>query len=172
MTRIQCYSDLTWNHDFWCLLRYFRSLRIVGDKRVAEWMATLRREACLPDPTNKFPIDAHLVELLINYVQESSALLKIAMATLRAEEEALAFCKKMKFSVKSTTTRNQSHHQSSKALIAAVSGIARKACAKAGIEVDLDPQRRAIWFSHRGLHVSARNLDGAIPSLVNPSAVW
>lgn len=40
------------------------------------------------------------------------------------------------------------------------------------MEVDLDPQRRAIWFSDNGLHVSARNLDGAIPSLENPSAVW
>ena len=79
MTRIQRYSDLTWNHEFWSLLRYFRSLRIVGDKRVAEWMATLRREACLPDRTKKFPIDPPLIELLVNYIQESSALLKKAM---------------------------------------------------------------------------------------------
>jgi len=172
MTRIQRYATLTWNHDFWSLLRYFRSLRLIGGKSVTAWFDALKSEACLPERTKKFPIDAHLIELLVDYVHESSALLKLALKTLRAEEEALAFCKKMKFPVKSTTTRNQSHHQSSKALIAAVSGIARKACAKSGIQVDLDPQRRAIWFSERGLHVSARNLDGAIPSLENPAAVW
>ena len=172
MTRIQPFSELSWNHDFWSLLRYFRSLRLVGDQRVSGWMSTLKREACLPDRTKKFPIDAHQIELLMTYVHESSVLLKIALETLRDEEAALGFCKKMKFPVKSTTTRNQTHHQSSKALIAAVSGIARKACADVGTEVELDPQRRAIWFSKHGLHVSARNLDGAIPSLENPYAVW
>jgi hypothetical protein len=91
---------------------------------------------------------------------------------LRSEQEALAFCKMRQFSVGSTLTRNKSHHQSSKALIATVSGIAREVCANEGTEVDLDPQRRAIWFLGNGLHVSARNLDGAMPSLENPSAIW
>jgi hypothetical protein len=172
MTRIERYSELPWNHDLWNLVRYFRSLRLGGENRALDWIATLRSEACLPDRKKKFPIEPHLIELLVEYVHDSSALLKVALEALRIEKDALAFCKKQKFPVGSTKTRNQSHHQSSKALIAAVSGIARKVCADAGMEVDLDPQRRAIWFSDNGLHVSARNLDGAIPSLENPSAVW
>ena len=171
MTRIERYSKLPWNHDLWSLVRYFRSLRLTGGK-LTKWLDTLRIDACLPAQTKKFPIDPQLVELLGNYIHDSSALLKTSLMALRTEEEALAFSKKKKFAVSSTKTRNLSHHQSSKALIATVSGIARKACADAGVGVDLDPQRRAIWFSEHGLHVSARNLDGAVPSLENPTAVW
>ncbi len=171
MTRIERYSKLPWNHDLWSLVRYFRSLRLSGQK-MTEWLDTLRNDACLPAQIKKFPIDLPLVELLANYIHDSSDLLKKSLAALRTEDEALTFCKRKKFTVGSTTTRNLSHHQSSKALIATVSGIARKACADAGVGVELDPQRRAIWFSEHGLHVSARNLDGAIPSLENPSAVW
>ena len=171
MIRIDRYSKLPWNHDLWSLVRYFRSLRLTGAK-LTQWLDILRSEACLPAQIKKFPIDLQLVDLLVNYIHDSSELLKNSLLALRTEEEALAFCKRKKFAVGSTTTRNLSHHQSSKALIATVSGIARKACAEAGIGVDLDPQRRAIWFSGQGLHVSARNLDGAIPSLENPTAVW
>ncbi len=171
MTRIERYSKLSWNHDLWNLVRYFRSLRLNGDK-LAKWLNDLRQDACLPTQTKKFQIDPLLVELLTSYIADSADLLKKSLLMLRTEEEAMAFCKKNKFLVGSTKTKNLSHHQSSKALIAGVSGIARKACKDAGVEVDLDPQRRAIWFSEKGLHVSARNLDGAIPSLENPSAVW
>ena len=171
MTRIERYSKLPWNHELWTLVRYFRSLRLTG-RKMPEWLNTLRNDACVPAQTKKFPIDPLLVELLVNYIQDSSELLKKALVLLRTEDEALVFCKTEKIIVGSTTTRNLSHHQSSKALIATVSGIARKACAEAGVGVDLDPQRRAIWFSEHGLHVSARNLDGAIPSLENPTAIW
>jgi hypothetical protein len=171
MIRIDRYSKLPWSHDMWSLVRYFRSLRLNGAK-LTQWLDILRSDASLPAQIKKFPIDPQLVDLLVNYVQDSSGLLKNSLLALRTEDEALAFCKRKKFAVGSTTTRNLSHHQSSKALIATVSGVARKACADAGIGVDLDPQRRAIWFSGQGLHVSARNLDGAIPSLENPTAVW
>lgn len=171
MIRFDDYSKLPWNHDLWSLVRYFRSLRLAG-KKLTMWLDVLKCDSCLPTQTKKFPIDPELIDLLVNYIHDSSKLLKNALVALRTEDAALAFCKKKKLSVGSTTTRNLSHHQSSKALIATVSGIAKKACADAGVGVDLDPQRRAIWFSGHGLHVSARNLDGAIPSLENPTAVW
>lgn len=171
MNRFDRYSALPWNHDLWSLVRYFRSLRLTS-KKLTEWLDILRSDEGLPAQTKKFPIDPELIDLLVNYIHDSSTLLKHALVALRTEDEALAFCKKKKFIVSSTTTRNLSHHQSSKALIATVSGIARKACADAGISVDLNPQRRAIWFTRHGLHVSARNLDGAIPSLENPTTVW
>lgn len=171
MNRLERYCNLPWNHELWSLVRYFRSLRLTGKKQF-EWIESLRNEACLPAPSRKYPIDPQLIELLVSYILDSSALLKTSLGVLRTENEALEFCKKRKLIAGSTTTQNRSHHQSSKALIAAVSGIARKACADAGVDVDLDPQRRAIWFSEHGLHVSARNLDGAIPSLDNPTAIW
>jgi hypothetical protein len=171
MIRFDDYSKLHWNHDLWSLVRYFRSLRLTG-KKMNAWLEALRSDSCLPAQTKKFPIEPATIDLLVKYIHDSSKLMKNALLALRTEDEALAFCKKKKLSVNSTTTRNLSHHQSSKALIATVSAIAQKACTAAGIGVDLNPQRRAIWFSEHGLHVSARNLDGAIPSLENPTAVW
>ncbi len=57
-------------------------------------------------------------------------------------------------------------------MIAAVSDVARRVCARHGLTLDPDPQFRCVWCSENGLHVSARNLDGAIPGLANPQVVW
>ena len=171
MIRIQRYSELPWNHDLWSLVRYYRSLRL----RPAQsqlWLEKLALESRLPHLERKFVISGEVVDLLTHYIKDSAELQKMAINFLRTEEEAFDFCKQMKFPVGSTKTQNLSHHQSSKALIAAVSGIAKRVCKELGVPVDADPQRRALWFLDHGLHVSARNLDGAIPSLENPSAVW
>lgn len=34
------------------------------------------------------------------------------------------------------------------------------------------PTRRCVWLEGNQLHVTARNLDGAIPSLESPEAIW
>lgn len=171
MKRLDHFRDLPWNHDFWSLLRYYRSLRLRG-KKVDAWMADLTKDTCLPDQPARFPIKPELTELLRDYLPKSQGLLAESLELLRTEEEARRFCKGRKFMVGSTVTANSSHHQSSKALIAAVSGIADKACKTAKTTVNLDPQRRAVWLSEGGMHASARNLDGAIPSLENPIAIW
>ena len=38
--------------------------------------------------------------------------------------------------------------------------------------MEANPQRRCVWCVKNGLHVTARNLDGAIPSLANPTIIW
>lgn len=171
MKRLNRYAQLSWDHDLWSLLRYYRSLRLRG-VRSDVWLAELTKHACLPDQPTKFPIRKEVIGLLRDYLPEASQLLVEAIDSLRSEEEAILFCKKEKYWIGSTATKNRSHHQSSKALIAAVSGIAEKACRLAETTVNLDPQRRAVWLSDGGMHASARNLDGAIPSLENPVAVW
>lgn len=172
MTRLQPYSELRWDHDFWSLLRFFRSLRLGGTAAVSGWLNTLQREGVLNGQARSFPIDPALIDLLIAYVPASTKMLGMALGSLRSEEEAISFCGKSKLVFGSTTTKNKTHHQSSKALISAVSGIAKSVCIEAGTTLDPDPQRRAVWFSEKGLHVSARNLDGAMPSLENPTLVW
>ncbi len=109
---------------------------------------------------------------MVQYVSACNDDFKEAFEKLRDEEAALAFCESEGFQVGVTATRSQEHHQSSKALVAAVTGIAKSACERRGVSLDPNPQRRAIWCSERGLHVSARNLDGAVPGLANPSIVW
>lgn len=172
MKQLPTFSELPWNHDFWSLLRYFRSLRLRNKERINEWLLELEKSNSLAGGSSSFPIRSELIEMLKDYLDASAGLLVEALGKLRSEGDALSFCKKKKFAVGSTRTRTRAHHQSSKSLIAAVSGIANEVCLKAGVEVDSDPQRRAVWVSEFGLHVSARNLDGAIPSLANPGAIW
>lgn len=172
MKRIAKYSELSWNHELWSLVRYYRSLRFRSKTKLGCWLKELRDNGALSDQSEKFPIKPEILDLLEEYVADSAELLKEALNLLRSEKEALSFCNKNKLYVGATNTKNKTHHQSSQALVAAVSGIAEKICSKAKSPVDLDPQRRAVWLSKNGLHVSARNLDGAIPSLENPSAIW
>jgi len=172
MKQLPAFSELPWNHDFWSLLRYFRSLRLRNTERIDGWLLDLEKSNSLSDGGSAFPIRSELIEMLRDYIDASAGLLVDALDKLRSEDAALSFCKKKKFPVGSTRTKTRVHHQSSKSLIAAVSGIANEVCLKAGVEVDSDPQRRAVWVSEFGLHVSARNLDGAIPSLANPGAIW
>jgi hypothetical protein len=91
---------------------------------------------------------------------------------LRSENGALHFCKKIGVTVEKTSTKNPGHHQSSKALVAAVTEISSKIAKEFDLTIDIDPQHRCVWFQEKHLYVTARNLDGAIPCLVNPFVVW
>jgi len=119
-----------------------------------------------------FHIEKEYVDLLFQYLDFRQQEFDRVFGLLRDEKEALKFCKKLGVSVNKTTTRNQDHHQSSKALIAAVTEIANTVCNKKGLTLDANPQARCVWCSEKGLHVTARNLDGAIPSLANPVIIW
>ena len=57
-------------------------------------------------------------------------------------------------------------------MIAAVSSISKNVCDEKGLTLDPDPQNRCIWLNNEKLHVTSRNLDGAIPGLANPTIVW
>lgn len=164
-------STLDWNDEFWTLLRYFRSLRL-RDKQRDKWIAKLRESTQLPEQESSIPIRPESIDLLEAYILESEQLLTDARRLLRTEDEAKEFCVTQNLLIGSTNTSNKTHHQSSKALVAAVSGIAEKVCIPKEIPLNTDPQRRAVWLSEQNLHVSARNLDGAIPSLNNPIAIW
>jgi hypothetical protein len=41
-----------------------------------------------------------------------------------------------------------------------------------GLRVDVAPTRHCVRLESNHLHVTARNMDGAIPSLESPEAIW
>jgi hypothetical protein len=53
-----------------------------------------------------------------------------------------------------------------------VSGIAHRVCQSRGVGFVAKPSTRCVWCVENGLHVTARNLDGAVPSLANPWLIW
>jgi hypothetical protein len=50
--------------------------------------------------------------------------------------------------------------------------LAEAVCKEFGMAIEPNPQRRCVWVANEQLHVAARNLDGAIPGLVDPFLVW
>ncbi|MBY0261772.1 MAG: hypothetical protein K2Q20_05480 [Phycisphaerales bacterium] len=124
------------------------------------------------DDGSAFKVNAGDAALVAKYVSASAADLSVAISKLRTEDAALRHCASKSWTVGVTKTKSEDHHQSAKAMIAAVSSVAREVCAAMGVTLESDPQRRAVWCSERGLHAMARNPDGAVPSLLNPIVVW
>ena len=126
---------------------------------------------CVTDG-EEFSVKKEDVDLLVQYLDFRQKELVRVTGLLRNEKQAIKFCKKLGVTVGTTRTHNQSHHQSSKALVAAVTAIAESVCNDSGATFNLNPQTRCVWCMKKGLHVTARNLDGAIPALENPSIIW
>lgn len=172
MKGVDKWLALGWRHPMWDVHRFYLSL--AKKKRFQqEWLEELRvdKKIALPDGS-ELPIDQKTVNLFFDYSNDRDRLFEEALTLLRTEEEALDYCAKNQVSVLKTATKSQDHHQSSKAMIAAVTHTASQVCDSKGVTVDPDPQARCVWCNDHGLHVSARNLDGAVPGLANPSIVW
>jgi len=164
------WKKLGYRHIVWELLRYFLSIR--GKQQQNNWLNQLKTNYSLATDTDQLPIPKEAVELLIQYLRERELLFSAAFKKLRTEEEAIRFCNKKNITFGITATKNIDHHQASKSLVATVSTIAQRECKTRKLNLDPNPQTRCVWCTEKGLHVTARNLDGAIPSTSNPIIVW
>jgi len=163
--------ELGWRHPLWNILRFYLSIR--GKNQQAAWEGELRdNKTIMIGDGQELPVLQDHIDLLFEYLTVREKLFNIASSQLRNEDEALQFCADQNIIVGKTTTKNKDHHQASKAMIAAVSGLARKVCHEHNITLEPDPQKRCIWCKDEELQVTARNLDGAVPGLVNPYAIW
>ena len=166
------WRSLGWRHPMWDILRFYLSLSANGKHR-ADWLEKLASTGQLSVEAGRaFAISPNDIELLIRYIAQRDEYSEEAAQLLRTEQAALKFCQQARLNVDRTRTKNADHHQSSKALVAAVNGIAASVCGSANIGLHANPSRRCIWCSDSGLHVSARNVDGVIPSLANPTIIW
>jgi len=165
------WRNLGWRHPLWDILRFYLSLPH-GRPR-ANWLEKLQQSNSLSvEQGEEFQIDPQDVSLLTEYLQKRDEYFADAVNRLRSEEEALDFCRQHRMAVATTATQNLDHHQSSKALVSAVTEIAAELCGRSGVAMHPNPTRRCVWCMDSGLHVSARNVDGVIPSLANPTIIW
>jgi hypothetical protein len=165
------WADLGWRHPLWDLLRFYSSLR--GDGAKLLWLKKLISTSKLEiEGSSAFTIPKENTDLLVQYLRDRANMISLAFESLRSEGDALKHCEEIKVAVGKTATKNAEHHQSSKALVASVSAIAMKVARLRGLKINPDPQKRCVWCNANGLHVTARNLDGAIPGLANPVVVW
>jgi len=168
--RLDIWSELNWRHPVWEVVRYYRALR--GDKKKQAFLDELSNDKTLSLDNKTLPIQDDVVDLLFQYLSIENELFATAENALRSEDAAISYCKAQGFSVGITKTKNTDHHQSSKSMISSVTGIAHAICEARDITFDLNPQNRCVWLDKEMLHITSRNLDGAIPSLVNPSVIW
>lgn len=96
-----------------------------------------------------------------------------ALSLMRTEEEAESDYRSISNQVsQSYGVKLEGYHRSSKVLVNTVDAIVYRECKKSDISVNTNPQSRAALISDQGIWVSPRRLDGAIPDLLNPVAIW
>jgi len=120
----------------------------------------------------ELPIEPAHVTLFFEYLKEREQNEADVYKMLRNEAQAVKACTDRKLKVKYTKTKNKAHHRSPYAVVALVNSIVEKVCVAKGLKFNPNPQSRCVWCTANRLHVTARNLDGAIPALANPVLVW
>lgn len=167
---VDTWRKLGWESPFWELLRFYCSLRGAEQEKFLKDLSAPKGAS--GRWWDVLDLSDDPAKLMIAYCAHREELLLKALAALRTEEEAKAYCKSESIKWKVTKTKSTDHHQSSKALIATVGDVATKVCKKFNETLDVDPYRRCVWCIGNHLHVTARNLDGAIPGLRDPYIVW
>lgn len=167
---LDSWRNLGWKNSFWELLRFYCSLRGTEKKKFLNELSGTKNEDARWWDLLGLTDDA--AKLIVTYCAQRETLLEKALDSLRTEQEAKAYCSKNRIKWTVTRTKSNDHHQSSKTLIATVSSIAMKTCGDFAETVEPNPQKRCVWLVDNHLHVTARNLDGAVPSLKDPYIVW
>ncbi|WP_461537175.1 DUF7687 domain-containing protein [Spongorhabdus nitratireducens] len=170
MQRTGVWKELSWRHPVWEVVRYYRALR--GKNAKKSFLDELSRDKTLSLGEKRLPIHDEVVDLLFQYLDVENNIYLSAESALRTEEEARSYCERNQLSVGTTKTKSTDHHQSSKAMISSVTGVAKRVCEEKGLDFDPDPQNRCVWLNNETLHITSRNLDGAVPGLVNPNVIW
>ncbi|MGC5342937.1 DUF7687 domain-containing protein [Streptomyces sp. DT171] len=114
-----------------------------------------------------------ILDSLSAYWGKRRAVADSLLAAMRTEEQAKADYATVSDQVlQSYGVKLKGYHKSSKALVNTVDAIVYRECRKTGVSVDTNPQSRAALVSDEHIWVSPRRLDGAIPDLLNPVAIW
>lgn len=167
---IEPWRSLGWKDPFWELLRFYCSLRGTEKKG---FLTELSKEKTAESKWwDQLGLTNNAAKLIVDYCSQREKWLEVALKALRTEDQAITYCKKNKIEWSVTKTKSKDHHQSTKTLIATVTSIANRVCKKHSETLEGNPQKRCVWCIDNHLHVSARNLDGAIPSLQDPYIVW
>lgn len=166
------WTQLGFRHVVWELMRFYHSFGDNSKNLRKKWADDLQKNNALVTEGGQFPVEAESVALFFEYLRVRDQVFNECLASLRTEEAAAQYCHSNNIPFGKTETKNKDHHQASKALVAAVARIAEEACKGLSVSCNTNPQSRCVWCADNGLHVTARNLDGAIPSLSDPVIIW
>ena len=165
------WRKLGWRHPVWDYVRFYTSFRS-GEAKGDLWLAKLRDGIFEVQPAINLTVPEVNMRLLVQYLDEREMSYSAAASRLRTKEEALGYCENLKWEVSMTKTKLEGWTDSPGAMVAAVTNLAKLVCHERSMTLVAKPHRRAVWLEGNNLHVTARNLDGAIPSLYQPTIVW
>ncbi len=163
------WRKLGWRDPLWDYVRFFSVFK--GEQR-SQWVAKLRKGIFEVEPGKELDVPEGTIERVLDYLDNRDADLAVAADLLRTSGDAIAFCDSLKFKVGMTTTKLKGWTDSPQAMVAAVTGTALMVCAQNSTSLVSKPDRRCLWLIENHLHVTARNLDGAVPTLANPKIIW
>jgi hypothetical protein len=165
------WRGLGWRHPLWDYIRFYTSLR-KNEKYHKIWLAKLKEGVFEVQPGINLTVPSEDMRLFLQYLDKRDDHYDEATSKLRTKEEALIYCKNLKWEVTVTSTKLEGWTDAPKAMVAAATNIAKLVCQEKSIGFVPTPQRRGVWLLENNLHVTARNLDGSIPSLYQPKIIW
>ena len=176
MRRPEEFADTRWDDPFWHVARMVVDLRLSSGAHaqgdIMDGLVRVDSEAA-NGLYAYLDVHGHLLDSLawyLDYRHEAGAAL---LAKARTEDQALAdFAELSSEVVKRYGTQSTDHHQSSKVMVQTVAVLTEAVCLDEGLDVDVDPQKRATIVSESHIWTSPRRLDGALPSLLNPVGLW
>ena len=175
MKRADGFADARWDDPFWHVVRM-----LVDETRghiLAEPKILPSLEAA-GTPASRGLVRylasrPEMVPRLAEYTRFRDEACEHLLMQARTEDEALAdFANISSEVVAKYGTQSGDHHQSSKVMVKTIEVLTRAICLEHGLQVDVDPQKRATIISDDHIWVSPRRLDGALPSLLNPVGLW
>ena len=138
------WRSLGWRHPLWDYVRFYSVVQGQRKELQERWREKLRNNTMEIDLARSLPVSSKHSELFFDYLESRNEDLKATTDLLRSEEEALAYCDLVGVEVTKTRTKSQDHHQSSAAMVAAVSYIAGEHCLSRGLTFSKAPQRRCV----------------------------
>ena len=165
------WRKLGWQHPIWDYIRFYVSLGKVPKKQ-AQWLIQLRTGTFEVQPGTVLKVPDVDRQLFLQYLDGRNADFNVAASKLRTKEEAVEYCERLKYEITMTSTKLQGWTDTPKALVAAVTNVAKLVCTEKSVGLVPIPQSRGGWVCDAQLHLTARHLAGALPAHPPPTLVW
>ena len=109
---------------------------------------------------------------LIRYFCRRAQQVSSLLDDLREEEEGLEEMESLGLIAKKHKPQSPGQSESPRIVQQTIEAISQRVAAESGMEVNTDPGGRCVMFVNDHLLVTPRRMDGALPGLFNPVALW
>jgi hypothetical protein len=180
MRREQGFGADRWNDPFWHVVRMLAD-QISSRSKYSEEISTSQIIPVLKSVKSSAAdgligyLGEHPenLDMLSRYWAKRREVSEALLSLMRSEEEAKTdYATISDRALESYGVQIEGYHRSSKVLVNTVDAVLYEECSKAKVGVNTSPQSRAAIISNEHIWVSPRRLDGAMPALLNPVALW